>query len=122
MLKLLLVIILLVAAVILFYEYYFCNKKYEEKRSLFVQYLLSTHDMEALKAIGEINPFGAFERWNPASYKLKKFFEARIEKNNDEKFILFFEDFNEFVKMYKLTLMPAFLFVFIAVSVMLVQF
>lgn len=62
------------AIVYFIYCYYSANKIFEKKRKAFIDYLFASNNTEALKAMGEINIFGAYERYNVPLRKIESFF------------------------------------------------
>jgi hypothetical protein len=119
MLKIIIIIVLIPLILYLFFKYNNFNKQYEKERKVFIEYLNSKGDIDALKAVGEINPFGVYEKWNPSMSKVIKFLELRIEKDKDSFFINFLKTYKEFVKHYSITVFPAFLGIFIEINVII---
>lgn len=80
------------------------DREFYEERKLFVDYLDSINDLETLKRIGEINMFGVRERWYPRYTNVMPYLEKKIQETNDEKYILYQEAYEKFIKNYLRTM------------------
>lgn len=80
------------------------DRDFYEERKLFVDYLDSINDLETLKRIGEINMFGVRERWYPRYTNVMPYLEKKIQETNDEKYILYQEAYETFIKNYLRTM------------------
>ncbi len=117
--KIFISIIILIMILYLLHCYSNANKLFEGQRKEFVNYLNELNDIESLKAIGEINPFGVFERWNISVKKIEGYFSSKEEFLNNEKVLQFLNDIYDFEKAYKQYLIPAFILLFILINILI---
>ena len=110
------IVIFLICAVI-FWFFVKAFKKFDSEfaneRKKFVEYLDTINDIETLKRIGEINMFGARERWYPLYTNQVRYLEYKIYQTNDDNFKTYLIEYKKFIKHFLCT-MP-----FIVLSVMI---
>ncbi len=74
---------------------------YEEARTVFVKYLKEKDDVETLKVLGEINPFGAYERWNVNLLSLSNSLEQIACIKKDREYDRFLEHCWDYISIKK---------------------
>lgn len=101
------IVIFLICAVI----FYFSIKRFKkidvefaQKRKKFVEYLDTINDIETLKRIGEINMFGARERWYPLYTNQVRYLEYKIYQTNDDNFKTYLLEYKECIKYFLCTI------------------
>ncbi len=110
---------LLVSIVYFIYCYYKANKIFEKKRQVFVEYLFTSNNIDALKAIGEINPFGVYERRNVPLRKIESYFCSKEEYFTNKTVLQFLNDIDDFKRAYKHYLIPAFILLFVFINIVI---
>lgn len=119
MIKIIASVILLAIIAYLLHCYLKANRVFEKKRKEFVDYLIKENDLESLKAIGEINPFGVFERWNVSLRKVETYFSEKEEFLSNEKVLSFLNDIYDFKTSCVRYLIPAFISLSILINILI---
>lgn len=100
--KVVFVLLLLLISIFFFIKYYSAYKRFDISKEKLSEYLASVNEIEAMKHLGFINPFGAKEKWHVASRKMRKYLKERIdlqEKNEISDFLKALDSFEvSFIK------------------------
>ena len=90
---------------------------FEQKRKLYVTYLIETNDINGLKKIGEINIFGQHERWYPNYNSILKYLkEKSLTDKKTEEYLSVFEQYKDKYIKFLLGIMTFFFIFYICLE------
>jgi len=113
--------IFLFLSIFLFWKFYNAYKIFDSAKDNLFYYLKSLNDIEAMIALGFINPFGEYEKWHVRSSKMREYIESRSDLIKNDKIGEFINDMDIFDKSYIRYYVTGCLCVFLFFSVIFIK-
>lgn len=109
---------LIVLIVMLIKKYIHAYKEYNIQLEILFNFLQQKEDIEALKSLGAINPFGVMEKWHVPSRKIKEYLSTREDLLKEKEVLEFLKKLDSFNKAYLIYFMSALIIIFLILLIM----
>jgi len=98
--KSLLSFVLILLSFFSFWKFYKAYKSFDSAKDRLFNFLKSVNDIDAMKELGFINPFGEYEKWPVRNWKMREYIESRNDLVKNDKIVDFINDMDIYDKLY----------------------